>query len=88
MLDIPRITIGILVAVCPLFAIAETPQATDAESAATETQSAATAVTPAATSPVFTAPSAKELAKITHAKIRLEILQMAVVDQLARSGPN
>ena len=82
MFDIPRMTIGILVAVCPLFAIAETPQTT-------ETESATTVVTPhASTSPVFKAPPAEELAKITHAEIRLELLQMASVDQLARSAPN
>ena len=80
MFDIPHITIGILVAVFPFFAIAETHDTTEAESAAT-------AVTPAAlTSPVFRAPPAQELAKITHATIRLELLQMASVDQLARSA--
>ncbi len=79
MFDIPRMTIGILVAVCPLFAIAETPSAAEAESATT-------VVAPhASTSPVFDAPPAEELAKNTHAKIRLELLQMASVDQLARS---
>ncbi len=82
MFDIPRMMIGILVAVFPLFAIAETHEAAEAESAAT-------AVAPAAsTSPVFRSPPAEELAKITHAEIRLELLQMASVDQLARSAPN
>ena len=82
MFHIPRITLGILVAVFPFFAIAETPRDP-------ETESAATVVTPAAlASPVFRAPSAEELAKITHAEIRLEILQMASVDQLARSASN
>ena len=82
MFEIPRMTVGILVAVCPLYVIAETPQAT-------ATESATTAVTPAeSTSPVFKAPPDEELTKITHAKIRLEILQMASVDQLARSAPN
>ena len=52
MFNIPRITIGILVALCPLFVIAETPRATEAEGAAS-------AVTPgAATTPVFEAPPA------------------------------
>ena len=82
MFDIPRITIGILVAVFPFFAIAETHDTTEAESAAT-------AVTPAASaSPVFRAPPDEELAKITHATIRLELLQMTSVDQLARSASN
>ena len=79
MFDIPRITIGILVAVCPLFAVAEAPQATKADSAATAV------TTGAPITPVFKVPPAEELAKITHPKIRLELLQMASVDQLARS---
>ena len=82
MFDIPHITIGILVAVFPFFTITETPQAT-------ATESATTAVTPATSaSPVFRAPPAEELAKITHATIRLELLQMTSVDQLARSASN
>lgn len=89
MFDIPRMTIGILMAAYPLVSIAETPRAMEVESAAAATESATTTFKPAAsTSPVFKAPPAEELAKITHAKIRLELLQMASVDQLARSGPN
>ena len=88
MFDIPHITIGILVAVFPFFTITETPQATATESATTAV-TPATVVTPAAsTSPVFRAPPAEELAKITHATIRLELLQMTSVDQLARSASN
>ena len=79
MFDTPRISIGILVAVCPLFAIADTPRTTEIDTAMSEVTRAAPR------SPVFKAPPAEELAEITHAKIRLEILQMAIEDQLVRS---